>query len=321
MIGIEIIYIIARMSKRSNDARRSLPPDPVADAGGLRAFVAVARLGTVGGAAEALKRTQPSISARLAALERGWGTRLFRRTARGMTLTPEGARLLPAAEASLRAMEELDRAAGVPLAEGRELRVGAGDALGRELLPRALSRLLELHPGIEVYLREGPAPRLIEALRDGEIDLAFVVEGGVSREEGIDLKPLISSTIDVLAPPGHLPPDQRAIPLAALAEERLVVLQPGSGFRTHLESAFSAAGLRFHPVVEVGNLSLVRRFVAAGLGVAAVPGIAFAADEDDARIDRWQLNGIAPVNYHRAIRAGVPLPGLVRDFLELLRPA
>ena len=59
------------------------------------------RSGTVGRAAERLNRTQPSISARIALLEEAWQTRLFRRVARGMLLTPEGARLLPLAEASL----------------------------------------------------------------------------------------------------------------------------------------------------------------------------------------------------------------------------
>ena len=73
-------------------------PDPRADISELRTFVAVARLGAVGRAARALGRTQPSISARLAGLERSWSTRLFRRGSRGMILTPEGSRLLPLAE-------------------------------------------------------------------------------------------------------------------------------------------------------------------------------------------------------------------------------
>ena len=73
-----------------------------AGVGDLRAFVAVARLGAVARAAEALGRTQPSVSARLAALEAAWNTRLFRRVARGMVLTPEGTRLLPFAETSRR---------------------------------------------------------------------------------------------------------------------------------------------------------------------------------------------------------------------------
>ena len=150
-------------------------PDPRSDSAALRAFVAVARCGTVGRAADRLSRTQPSISARIALLEEAWNTRLFRRVARGMVLTPEGARLLPLAESSLGALEALDQAAGLPSVGSQTLRVGAGDALGREVLPRALAKLLKRDPEVEVYLREGPGTTLLEALREGEIDLAFVV--------------------------------------------------------------------------------------------------------------------------------------------------
>ena len=81
--------------------REAAIPDPACDVPGLRAFVAVARLGSVSAAALELGRTQPSVSARLAALEESWGTRLFRRGSRGMTLTPEGAGLLAGAERAL----------------------------------------------------------------------------------------------------------------------------------------------------------------------------------------------------------------------------
>src|SRR6185436_17420380 len=83
----------------------------MADVPALETFVAVARAGSIVAAAERLSRTQPSISARLLALEAAWQTKLFRRHARGMALTPEGARLLPLAEAVLQGLSALDRAA------------------------------------------------------------------------------------------------------------------------------------------------------------------------------------------------------------------
>src|SRR5258706_5672498 len=87
----------------------------MADVPALETFVAVARAGSVVGAAERLARTQPSISARLSALETAWATKLFRRHARGMALTPEGARLLPLAEAALQSLLALDSAPGLPV--------------------------------------------------------------------------------------------------------------------------------------------------------------------------------------------------------------
>ncbi|HXV75151.1 MAG TPA: LysR family transcriptional regulator [Candidatus Polarisedimenticolaceae bacterium] len=292
---------------------------PRADVDQLLAFVAVARTGSVGRAAEELSRTQPTISARLGGLEKLWGTRLFRRRARGMSLTPEGARLLPRAESILRELRELDRLAGVPLATADQLRVGAGDALARERLPRALAALLAERPAIEIQLREGTGPGLLDALRNGEIDLALVVGAtGQSAGDGIDSLPLIRSDVVLLAPAAsRRVPTRRRPTLEALARSRLVSLQRGSGFRAHLERAFDDAGLSYRPAVEVGNLSLVRRFVAAGLGVALVPSVAFGEAGSRQGVALEPTRDIPPLTYQHAVRRGVPLSAAAR-LLELL---
>jgi LysR family hydrogen peroxide-inducible transcriptional activator len=268
-------------------------------------------------AAERLARTQPSISARLAALESAWATKLFRRHARGMALTPEGARLLPLAEAALQSLVALDRAAGIPVAGHDELRVGAGDALGREVLPRAIARLLKERPGLSIRVLEGPAPRLLESLRAGEIDLALTVAASSGDAAGIAHEPLFTSPVELLMPAGERA--LREIALERLRDRRLVTLQRGSAFRRHLEDAFDAAGIPFRPAVEVGNLSLVRRFVAAGLGVGPVPSIAFARDRGDRATVRCRLRDVPPVPYVLACRSGVPLAVAAERFVALLR--
>jgi LysR family hydrogen peroxide-inducible transcriptional activator len=288
------------------------------DLDALRAFVSVARLGHVGRAAARLGRTQPSVSARLGRLEAAWNTRLFRRHARGMTLTPEGARLLPLAEAVLRGADALEEAAGAPVRGPRELRLGAGDALGRALLPRTIARLRGNDPALEVRLVEGPGPRLVRALQEAEIDVALVV-AGESVAAGLEAAPLLESPVDLLLPPGTAP-RPRALPITFLRQKPLVLLQPGSAFRRHVDAVFAREGIRAQAAVEVGNLSLVRRFVAAGLGVAPVPAIAFAGESGRApRVDVRRLRGFPPVPYVRLIRAGAPLATPVRHFLEVLQ--
>jgi DNA-binding transcriptional LysR family regulator len=291
----------------------------MADVAALETFVAVARLGSVVRAAERLGRTQPSLSARLAALESSWKTKLFRRHARGMILTPEGTRLLALAEAALQSLAAVDRAAGLPVADSHELRVGAGDALGREVLPRALAALLREDPRVSIRLLEGNAPRLIEALRVGDIDLALIA-GAPARDaagRGIEIEPLLESRVDLLVQSGDRP--KGVATLASLADRRIVSLQRGSGFRRHLEEAFATAGVPFRPAVEVGNLSLVRRFVASGLGVAPVPEIAFPRGARLKGVECRPLRGVAPVPYAVGSRAGVPLAAPAARLLELLR--
>ena len=292
---------------------------PRSDAATLRTFVAVAHAGSVARAAEWLGRTQPSVSARLATLEGAWNTRLFRRRARGMLLSPEGGRLLPLAEAALRQLEDLDRAAGLPVAPAGLLRLGAGDALGRDRLPRALAGLLRRRRGLEVLLREGPAPRLLEALRDGEIDLALVVRApDTPTTADLDGAPLLRSEVRLLEARNARTPRLRPASIRGLSGEPLVVLQAGSGFRRLLEAAFAAEGASFRPAVEVGSLSLVRRFVAAGLGVAPVPEVAFPNRASRPGVTSRRISGIPPVVYDRVVRAGVPLPEPAKALLERL---
>ena len=217
----------------------------MADVPALETFVAVARAGSVVAAAGRLARTQPSISARLAALEGAWGTRLFRRHARGMALTPEGARLLPLAEAALQSLSALDRAAGVPVAGHDELRIGAGDALGREVVPRAVARLLRESPALSIRVLEGPASRLMEALRAGEIDLALAAGVPSDVTAGIAREPLLSSPVALLVSTADR--FGREVTIDRLKDRRLVTLQRGSAFRRHLEDA---RGVSPHAVIQ-----------------------------------------------------------------------
>ena len=290
-------------------------PEPRADTATLQAFVAVARLGTVGRAAEAIGRTQPSVSARLASLERAWEVRLFRREARGMTLTPEGARLLPRAEAALATLEELDREAGLPVSAPDVLRIGSGDALGRVVLPRALRRLALERAGLKVRVLEGSGSSLLAALDACVIDIALVAtEARAPAHDGIESALVFESAVELLVPPRRRTPSNA---LDALATGPVIALQPESAFRRHLEAALAALRVPFRPAVEVGNLSLVRRFVSAGLGVAAVPAVAFEREPGPA-VRRLALSEIPAIRYHRASRTGVPLPDAALRLLQLL---
>ncbi len=302
------------------------PPD-LAD---LRAFDAVARRGSVRAAAEALGLAQPSVTARVQGLERAWGTRLFVRRARGMDLTPEGRALLPGARAVLEAAEALARAAGAGAAgPARGVRIGSGDALGRGLVPRALARLLRSHP-VPVHVREGSGRALVEALREGDIDLALVpaaaLAGGapggqVRLPPGLAGEAVVTSAVGLLVPPGDRRGGGRGgVRLASLRDAALVMLLPGSSFRAHVEAAFAALGWKDAPAVsvEVGSWSLVRRYVEAGLGVAPVPAIAFATDRDRGRATLRPLTDIAPVAWWLLTRAGVPLPPATSHLHRLL---
>jgi DNA-binding transcriptional LysR family regulator len=181
----------------------------------LRYFVTVAEELHFGKAAERLNIVQPAVSQQVARLERELGLRLLDRSSRRVSLTGDGERMLREARTVLAAA---DRAASVAaeLAGGRAgvLRIGTSAGL-RERLDRGLSVLRSTAPGIEIKLSSRPPAEQVEAVRTGELDVAFV-RGPVSAS-GVRAIPLWDEPLSVLVPAVYRADDGvKLIELAAL---------------------------------------------------------------------------------------------------------
>jgi DNA-binding transcriptional LysR family regulator len=119
----------------------------------LRCFLAVARAGTLSGAARGLGLTQPSVGRRIAAFEKALGARLFERTSAGHVLSPTGKKLLPFAERM-----ETDALAAERTASGRDMglrgpvRITASEWMVDRVLSPAIAPLLARHPQLEIEL-------------------------------------------------------------------------------------------------------------------------------------------------------------------------
>ena len=141
----------------------------------LRVLVAVARHGSVTGAARALNYAQPSVSHHLARLEAETGIKLVTRAGRGIRLTDAG-RLL--AERAVEVIGRLD-AAENELAVFSGLRAGRlrlaafPSALGT-VVPAAAAMLHDRHPSVDLRLTEAEPPEAVRMLRAGYVDVALI---------------------------------------------------------------------------------------------------------------------------------------------------
>ena len=141
----------------------------------LRTFLAVARHGNVTRGAEALHRTQSAVSIQIKRLEENLAVRLFRREARGVSLTEAGERLRLAAE---RIVSELDQTARTFRADpiGGLVRVGIPDEYGSDVLPAVLAEFAARYPAVEVSVRCGFSVDFPDAVARGELDLAVCAD-------------------------------------------------------------------------------------------------------------------------------------------------
>lgn len=179
-----------------------LPVDPQT----LRAFVAVAREGSVSRAAQRLHLSQPAVSLQLKGLAEHTGLVLFTRTPQGMLLTRDGAALLPQAEKALAALADFGHAAQSLHASVRG-RLRIGTILDPEFtrLGAFLRELVESAPQIETELRQGMSGEVLAQVRRGELDVGFYLDLPEPAPDEFEARPLSRFTYRVLAPAGWGP--------------------------------------------------------------------------------------------------------------------
>jgi DNA-binding transcriptional LysR family regulator len=236
----------------------------------LRAVEAVERLCHFTRAADELHVAQSALSHQIRLLERELGTVLFERTSRRVRPTPAGsviARRARSVMAELEgAAEEIDELRG--LLRGN-VRIGGLLPAGDLDVPGILARFSQAYPGIEVGLFEGIAADMVQGLATGDLDAAFSLLSG-------DVPPPLAvrrlgreEVIAAFAP--DRAPHGRSVPVADLAERRLVGMRRGSAITRAVEERVVAAGHELHLALESGDPFLLRSLASRGFATAILP--------------------------------------------------
>ncbi|MFE2723683.1 LysR family transcriptional regulator [Kitasatospora sp. NPDC059327] len=282
----------------------------------LRVLRAVARTGSFSAAARELGCTQPAISQQMKALEKSVDTPLVVRSGRGMQLSEAGRVLLKHATgilAGLSAAEE-EVAAIAGLRAGR-VRLVSFPTASSTLVPPAVARLRDSHPGVRVSLVEAEPPESLAMLRGGECEIALAFRypqapggapapapaHGTPREARAEanleaqqlsattdwsdlvVTPLLDDPLVGLLPAAHplagRDGGRGPVELAELAGEQWIAGCPQC--RGHLVELCAGAG--FEPRIDFAtdDYPAVVGLVAAGLGVAVLPGLALESVRPD----------------------------------------
>lgn len=274
----------------------------------LEYLVAVADERSFTRAAERVFAAQSTVSAGIQSLERELGAALFERDAHGVRPTEAGEVVLAEARAALEAVERMRDLAGDQGPLRGTVRVGIFTNLQSVDLPGIMGEFHRRHPDVD--LRLGPSPGgstgLVEDVRQGRLDIAF--HGLPEAVPDLLTRHLVDSPFLAVLPEGHPLARRRSVALADLAEEAWVDSRAGFGNRVTLDRAFQALGLTRRVPTELADLGEIPRFVAAGLGVAALPELTIIPAEGAVTrplrepVD-WRLNAIARPRPGRAAEA------------------
>lgn len=238
----------------------------------LAAVAAIARLGSVTAAADALHVAQPALSRRLASLERELGGPLFVRGRHGASPTPAGRLLADRAPAVLQSLARArDEVTDVLAGRAGRLRLGTTPTLGTDLLPDVLAALRAGAPELALELvARGDSRWLTDEVAAGRLDVAAAaLEAPVPSGTRVALA---ARQDFVLALPADHPLAARShVGVRALGELGFVTLGTGQGLRGVLDATLATLGLEPDIAIEAGEREMLLPFVAAGLGVALLP--------------------------------------------------
>ena len=255
----------------------------------LRVLVAVARYGSVTGAARALNYAQPSISHHIARLEAETGARLLQRAGRGVRLTEAGRLLAERAEEIIGRLDaaENELAAHVGMRQGRVRLAAFPSALGT-IVPAAAARLEAENPGVDLMLAEAEPPEALRMLRAGYVDVALVfrhyqqdadpqVPG--PDEEGARGRLLLDEPVHLVTPAaGTEAAGTEAEGPASLADYAKHRWIAGcERCRAYLLRQCAMAGFTPAIAFTTDDYVAVQALVAAGLGVTTLPGLCLRA--------------------------------------------
>jgi molybdate transport repressor ModE-like protein len=257
------------------------------DARQLRLVRAIADTGSLSAAARQLGLSQPAVSQQVRRMERRLGTALVERAGRGVRLTEAGrvlARHAGTVLGSLAAAEE-EVAALAGLRAGR-VRLVAFPSSSASLVPRALARLRTAHPGVAVTFAEAEPPESLTLLRDGHCDLAvaFTYPGtdlgrGEDDLAGLVAVPLLRDPLHVVLPADHPRARDAPVRLTDLRADTWIAGCPRC--RGHLLAACGSVGFEPEVSFATDDYVAILGLVAAGLGVALVPGLVLASVQQD----------------------------------------
>ena len=244
------------------------------ETGRLEAFVRVATKLSFSRAAESLFLTQPTITARIQALERELGEPLFERLGRTIRMTDAGEAFLPYAQRALRAVEEgRDALAGLRNVDSGRLTIGTAPTVGTYVLPGILQQFSERYPAVEVSIRTGRSEEVQAMVLADEVHVGF--ERYLTHPD-IETVPLYEDDIALMAAAQHPLASQGPTTVEDLALEPVIFFDVHSSYHAISQAIFREHGIAPPQSLDVDSLEMAKHLVMRGLGLAFLPRVAVA---------------------------------------------
>lgn len=287
----------------------------------FRYFIAVADGGAVSAAARELNISQSAVTTAVRGLEDELGVRLFDRSSRGVTLTPDGHRLLASARRVIAAIADATHALRAEPAElSGELSIGVTPLVAGYYLSELLSRFTRACPGVEVSVIEDEPRYLEHLLINGEVDVAIMIVSALGDRQALASEILTRSPNRVWVASSHPLAARDDVALADAAREPMIVLA-ADRIEEVMRVIWRRHQLEPRVLLRTSSLEAARSLVGAGMGVTILPDFLFRpwSLEADRVEARPLLDQIATLDIGLVWRRGLSIDPVAAEFIEVAR--
>lgn len=256
----------------------------------LQIFEAIVRLGSFTRAAEELFLTQPTVSMQTKKLSDAMGLPLFEQIGRNVRPTEAGLELYESCRKIFENLANLEMKMSdlKGIRRGR-LRLGV-ITTAKYFAPEILGEFCQAYPGIEVALKVSNRDRIIERVTANEDDLYIMGQAPMDLSD-VEAYPFSPNPLVVMAPRDHPLVGQKSIPLARIAEEPLILREPGSGIRDATLRLFEQHGLRPKVRMELGSNEAIKHGIVGGLGLSVLSLHTLALEGPDGPVALLDVEG------------------------------
>jgi DNA-binding transcriptional LysR family regulator len=234
----------------------------------LQTFLEVARHASFSRAAEKRFRTQPAISSQIRAVEDEVGAKLFDRSGGKVCLTAAGKAFQKYAQEALEARNAmLSSLAEMEHVPRGAITVGANEGTCLHILPEVFAEFKQLYPDVSVNIKRADYANVLESVTDNSVD--FGVVSLPVKDNRLTVVLIHQDELVVIAPPHHPLGKLKAVSVAELGKYPLVLPKAGHT-RDALDDLFRDRKLKPNYSMELDSSELLKRFVAAGVGVGFI---------------------------------------------------
>ena len=280
-------------------------------------FYETAKYSSFSIAARHLYISQSAISQCIRQLEAELDAELFTRSRKGVSLTKAGQVLFQKVESAMQAIEQGEALLSrLQHLETGELIIAAGDTITSHYLLPYLEQFHETYPNIRIEMANSYSYHMIELVRDGKADLAFV--NLPVADDGVIIEPCLEIHDVFVCGAGYDIKDEYT--WEEMAEEPLILLENNSSSRRFLDESFEKKNITLKPQIEIAAHDLLIRFASIHLGVSCVVEEFSREEVENGLIRRMKLVPPLPSRSIGCAYSGSsPLSFAANAFLELVR--